>query len=111
MTMKSTTPMKLVTIVTERLLKDQVIALLKRHACTGFTITVAEGEGSRGVRASDWEGPNLKIESIVSNRTGEAIVGELAGKFFDNYSLVAWISDVHVLRHGKFATLPDPEQP
>jgi nitrogen regulatory protein P-II 2 len=108
--MKTTTPMKLVTIVTERLLKEQVIALLKRHACTGFTITTAEGEGSRGVRASDWEGPNLKIEAIVSVETGEAIVEELAGKFFDNYSLVAWITDVHVLRGEKFATLSKPKQ-
>jgi nitrogen regulatory protein PII len=109
--MKSTTPMKLVTIVTECLLKDQVIALLKRHGCTGFTITMAGGEGSRGVRASDWEGPNLKIETIVSVETGEAIVGELAGKFFENYSLVAWITDVQVLRGDKFATAPQPDQP
>jgi nitrogen regulatory protein P-II 2 len=55
--------MKIVTIVTERLLKEQVASLLRRHACTGFTITKAEGEGSRGVRASDGEGPNLKIET------------------------------------------------
>ena len=108
--MKTTTPMKLVTIVTERLLKEQVIALLRHHACTGFTITMAEGEGSRGVRASDWEGPNLKIESIVSVETGEAIVEELAGKFFENYSLVAWITDVQVLRGEKFATARKPER-
>jgi nitrogen regulatory protein P-II 2 len=104
--MKTTTPMKLVTIVTESLLKEKVIALLKGHACTGFTLTMTGGEGSRGVRASDWEGPNLKIETIVSLETAENIVGELAGKFFENYSLVAWITDVHVLRHGKFDTTP-----
>ncbi len=104
MTMKTTTPMKLVTIVTESLLKDKITALLKRHACTGFTISRTDGEGSRGVRASEWEGPNLKIESIVSVETGEAIVEDLAQKYFDNYSLVAWLTDVQVLRGEKFAT-------
>ena len=101
--------MKLVTIVTESLLKEKVIALLKRHTCTGFTITMTSGEGSRGVRASDWEGPNLKIETIISMETADAIVEELAGKYFDNFSLVAWITDVHVLRQGKFATASKPE--
>ena len=108
MTMRNTTPMKLVTIVTEGLLKEKVITLLRSHACTGFTISSTDGEGSRGVRASDWEGPNLKIETIVSVETGEAIVGELAGKYFENYSLVAWLTDVQVLRGEKFATKPKP---
>lgn len=106
MSMKATTPMKLVTIVTEGLLKEKIIALLKRHACSGFTVSCADGEGSRGVRASDWEGPNLKIESIVSEETAEIIVEELSEKFFENYSLVAWITDVQVLRGEKFATKP-----
>lgn len=109
MTMKTTTPMKLVTIVTERLLKDQIVALLKRNGCTGFTVSKVEGEGSRGVRASDWEGPNLKIESIVSAPTDEAILEELAEKYFENYSLIAWTGDARVLRGEKFATLPPPE--
>ncbi|QTN33060.1 transcriptional regulator [Akkermansiaceae bacterium] len=104
--MKSTTPMKLVTVVTEGLLKEKVIAILRRHSCTGFTVTRTDGEGSRGVRASDWEGPNLKIESIVSVETGEAIVEELSEKYFENYSLIAWITDVRVLRGEKFATKP-----
>ena len=105
MTMNATTPLKLVTIVTENLLKEKIITLLRRHACTGFTITRTDGEGSRGVRASDWEGPNLKIESIVSAETGEAIVEEIAAKYFDNYSMVAWLTDVRVLRGDKFANI------
>jgi nitrogen regulatory protein P-II 2 len=110
MTMKNITPMKLVTIVTENLLKEKVIVLLKQHACTGFTISRVDGQGSRGVRASDWEGPNLKIESIVSVETGEAILEDLSERYFDNYSMVAWLSDAQVLRGEKFATLPKPEK-
>ena len=106
MIMKTTTPMKLVTIVTEGLLKEKITALLKRHACTGFTISRVDGEGSRGVRASDWEGPNLKIESIVSAETGAVIIEELAQKYFENYSMVAWLTDIQVLRGEKFATKP-----
>jgi len=108
--MKTIAPMKLVTIVTERLLKEKVIALLRRHACTGFTISRVDGEGSRGVRAADWEGPNQKIESIVSQDSGEAILEELSDKYFENYSMIAWLTDAQVLRGEKFATLQKPEE-
>lgn len=94
--------MKLVTIVTENLLKEQIITLLRQHKVTGFTISRVDGEGSRGVRASDWEGPNLKFEAIVSPNKSEIILDNISEKFFDNYSVIAWLSDVSVLRGGKF---------
>lgn len=96
--------MKLITIVTEGLLKEKMIDLLKSHAVTGFTISRVEGEGSRGVRAREWEGPNLKIESIVSPEIGEEILDDIGARFFDDYSVVAWLSEVRVLRGEKFAS-------
>ena len=95
--------MKLVTIITEGLLKDQVIEILKSHGTTGYTVTRAEGEGSRGVQASHWEGPNQRIESIVTPAMGDAIMESIADKFFDDYSVIAWLSNVEVLRGEKFA--------
>jgi hypothetical protein len=96
------TAMKLVTVVTEGLLKEEVVALLRRHGATGFTVTRAEGEGSRGVRASDWEGPNQRIEAIVAPPASEAILAALGDEYFENYAVVAWVTDVVVLRGEKF---------
>lgn len=94
--------MKLVTVVTEGLLRQEVAALLKRCGATGYTVTRAEGEGSRGVRARDWEGPNQRFESIVSAPVAEAILHALSDSYFENYAVVAWVTDVVVLRGGKF---------
>lgn len=96
-------PLKLLTIVTEGLLKEEMIALLKRHGATGHTITRADGEGSRGVRAKDWEGPNLKFECILSERAAGTALDEVGERYFENYSVIAWVTDVDVLRGEKFA--------
>lgn len=96
------TAMKLVTVVTEGLLKDEVAALLKRCGATGYTVSRAEGEGSRGVRARDWEGPNQKFEAIVTGPVAEAILHALSDSYFENYAVVAWTTDVEVIRGGKF---------
>jgi len=94
--------MTLVTIVTEGLLKEQLIAILRRHGATGFTITRTEGEGSRGIRASDWEGPNLRFECIVPHEAAEQILQDVGETFFENYSVIAWLTEVAVLRGDKF---------
>jgi len=95
-------PLMLVTIVAEGLLKDQVIALLKKNGATGYTITQTDGEGSRGVRARDWEGPSLKFECIVAPAAGDAILQALSDHYFENYAVIAWLTEVNVLRGHKF---------
>ena len=95
-------PLTLVSIVTEGLLKEKIIAILRKNGATGFTITRAEGEGSRGVRARDFEGPNLKFECIVSPEAAEVILDEVGDTYFENYAVIAWLTDVSVLRGNKF---------
>ena len=51
----------LVTIITERLLRDEIIDRLKETGVSGYTLSDTT-EGSRGIRASEWEGKNVKIE-------------------------------------------------
>lgn len=92
-----------VTIITESLLTDKIVALLKARGATGHTRTKVEGEGSRGTRASDWEGRNTKIETIVSAATADAILAELEKKYFEDFAVIAWLSEVQVLRGEKFA--------
>ena len=97
-------PLIKVTIVTESLLKERIITLVRKHGATGFTITLVEGEGSRGVRASDWEGRNVKLETLVSSETADAILEELGDTYFEDFAVIAWLSEVNVLRGGKFTS-------
>jgi nitrogen regulatory protein PII len=96
-------PLTLITIIIEGLLKEKTIALLKGNGATGFTITRTEGEGSRGVRAKDFEGPNLKFECIIAKENAEAILEAVGDAFFENYSVIAWLTEVEVARSTKFA--------
>lgn len=96
-------PLVLVTIVSESLLKDGLVKILRRHGATGFTITESGGEGSRGVRARDWEGPNLKFECIVATESADAILADVANEYFENYAVIAWLTEVKVMRGDKFA--------
>lgn len=96
-------PLKLVSIVTEGLLKEQMIDLLHEQGATGYTVIRAEGEGSRGVRAADWEGPNFKFEIVASPEVAAAIMKAVQEKFLTHYSVIVWQSDVDVLRGDKFS--------
>lgn len=96
------TPLVLVTVITESLFKDKIIDILRKKGATGHTLTNAQGEGSRGSRAADWEGPNIKIESIVSPEVADAVLEAVSGEYFENHSIIAWTTEVNVLRGEKF---------
>lgn len=66
-----------VTIVTENILRDEIVAMIKEQGSTGYTLTMVEVEGSRGVRASDWEGRNICIETLVSATVADVILEKL----------------------------------
>ena len=94
--------LKKVTINTEALLRDEITALLKKHGATGWTITLVEGEGSRGNRTSDFEGRNSQIETIVAPDTADAIMAEIAEKYFEDWAIITYSTDVEVLRGEKY---------
>lgn len=100
--MMSVSEFHMVTIVTERILKDDILELMRSFGARGFTLTDAEGEGSRGVRASDWEGENVKIESIVGAEKAERIMKAVAETYFENYAVIAYSYQVRVFRGDKY---------
>lgn len=95
-------PLKKLTIVAERLLKDPLLELLSAEGATGYTLISVEGEGSRGVHASDWEGRNVQIETIVSPEVAEQLLTKVADEYLENYAVIAYLCDVDVLRRNKF---------
>ncbi|MDF1658271.1 MAG: hypothetical protein P1U58_11715 [Verrucomicrobiales bacterium] len=95
-------PLVKVSIITESLLKDEIIELIQKHGSTGHTLTKVEGEGSKGRHASDWGGRNDKIETLVSTESADAIMEDLSDEYFEDYSVIAWLVEVTVLRGDKF---------
>ena len=96
------TPLTLVTIITESLFKEKIRNILRDKGATGHTLTNAQGEGSRGSGAPDWEGPNIKIETIVTAEVADAILEAISDSYFENHAVIAWTAEVNVLRAEKF---------
>ena len=91
-----------VTIIAERVLRDDLIELLKRHGATGWTQTAVEGEGSRGIRASEWEGRSVQIDTLVSTEMADAIMKEVGDTYFADWSVIVFAAEVEVLRGEKY---------
>ncbi len=97
------TAMKRVTIVGDNALEPQIVRELHALGATGYTYTVVHGEGARGVRPSQWEGANAKIEVITTAEIAQRIVEHVARNYFDHYAVIAFIDDVEVVRPEKFS--------
>jgi nitrogen regulatory protein P-II 2 len=91
-----------VTIVAEALLEDRIARALHEMGARGHTVTEARGEGSRGLRASDLEKNNVKIETIVTDDVAERILTRVANEYFAHYAVIAYVSDVRVIRGEKY---------
>jgi nitrogen regulatory protein P-II 2 len=97
-------PLKLVTIVAETVLGEQLLAALKQVGATGYTVTDVSGEGSRGMRVGEVPGDNKKIETLVHARLADRILDLLAERYFPNYAVVAWVTDAVVVRGHKYGS-------
>ncbi|MGA1195218.1 MAG: P-II family nitrogen regulator [Candidatus Latescibacterota bacterium] len=98
----NTVSLKLVTIIAERILKDRLTEAIRNFGAKGFTLTDVSGEGSRGVRASDWEGHNLKIETVVGAQVADTIVAHISEHYFQHHAVIVYTQDVHVVRGDKY---------
>ncbi len=91
-----------VSIVAEALLEERMVRGLHERGARGHTVTEARGEGSRGLRTSDWEGKNVKIETIVTEAVAERILAWVAEEYFPHYAVIAYVSEVRVIRGEKY---------
>ena len=97
-----TVPLKLVTIVAEPVLEEQLTTELKRLGARGYTVTETRGEGSRGIRASELPGESIRIESVVSAEVADRLLAHVAKLYFPNYAVIAYVSTVEVVRGEKY---------
>lgn len=94
--------LKLVTIVAEAVLEERLVDDLRRLGAKGYTVTDARGEGSRGLRTMDWEGKNIRLETIVSEEVAERILAHLQEAYFPHYAIIAYVENVEVIRGKKY---------
>jgi nitrogen regulatory protein PII len=95
-------PLKLVTIVAEPVLEEQLTQALRRLGARGFTVTESRGEGSRGMRASEVPGEGVRIETVVGEEVADRILDHVARQYFPNYAVIAYVATVEVVRGEKY---------
>jgi nitrogen regulatory protein P-II 2 len=100
--MNELVPLKMVTIIAERVLRSRLVSEVGELGARGFTLTEVTGEGSRGVRASEWEGSNIRLETIVAADVAERIVAHVAATYFEWHAVIVYVQDVDVVRGDKY---------
>ncbi len=98
--------MKLITIIAEPVLEARITQELRTLGATGFTVVDGRGAGSRALHAADIPGVNIRIESIVAPTVADRIVEHIASQYFADYSVIAYVSDVAVVRSEKYEAPP-----
>jgi nitrogen regulatory protein P-II 2 len=94
--------MRLITIVAEEVLENHLIRDLKTAGASGWTVSTAHGQGSRGLRSGTSGGGNIRIETVVTEEVADHILERLAEHWFPQYSVVAWVENVQVVRGEKY---------
>jgi nitrogen regulatory protein PII len=98
----STQATKLV-IVTEKLLFKHIVGIIEKAGATGYTVTDAEGKGSRNTRSPGHPSVSdtyekIKLEIITTDEAvARKIADEVAANYFDNFSGIIFIGQVEVL--------------
>ena len=96
-------PMKLVTIICESVLEERAVELLREVGSHGHTAFSVRGSGNQGERSGDLaESGNVQIEVIAKPAVAGALLSRLHAEFFQDYAMIAYESDVQVMRPEKF---------
>jgi len=99
----NTHPMKLVTIVCEAYALEPVKKLLREVGAQGWTHFTVEGAGAGGERTGEMkEFANVQIEVVLQPAAAHALLARVEGELFHRYGMIAFESDVRVMRSGKF---------
>jgi len=95
-------PVKLVTIIALDSLEARIVEDMDKLEIRGYTISAAHGKGLHSKKISDWEGTNIRIESLVSEEKGNKLVELIRDKYLDKYGVVLFVTDVQVLRPERY---------
>jgi len=91
-----------VTVVVEAVLEQRLLRDVQAAGARGWTITDARGQGTRSVRASEWEGANVRLETLVRPEVADRLLEMLTRDYFPHFAVVAWTSAAQVVRGEKY---------
>ncbi len=103
-----THPMKLVTVIAEPAVEHRLTGELLALGATGFTVVEGRGEGSRHRHAAEFPGAVVRVEAVVPPAVADAVLARLAEHWFEDYSVIAYVSDVAVVRTRKYEAAARP---
>jgi len=97
-------PLKLVTVVGESVIMDDIAEEGMKLGATGFTMTEVNGHGSRSARnvASTTGARTTKVEFVVPADVAVSILTHVSHQYFDDYAVIAWLADVQVVRGQQY---------
>ena len=90
-------PLKLVTVVAEKVLKDQLVQKVLELGATGCSYHPTQGNGSRNARHDDMFSENFQLKVVCPPDVAERILTYISHHYFEDYAIVAWVTDVEVL--------------
>jgi len=93
-------PLKLVTVVGETVIMDDIAKEGLKLGATGYTLGEVIGQGSRSARNVIVTGSSktMKAEFVVPMNVAEKILKHVSDHYFEHYACIAWLSDVQVVR-------------
>ena len=98
--------MKLITVVAEKFIKDQMVQKVLELGATGCSYHPTEGKGLREARHDDMFSENFQLKVVCTADVAERIMQYMATNFFEHYAIVAWLTDVEVVRPKHFSKPP-----
>ena len=97
-------PLKLVTVVGESIVMHDIAMQGLKLGSSGYTLAEVIGEGARSARnvSLTGEAKTMKLEFIVSIDVAEKILLHVSRDYFEYYAIIAWMSDVQVVRGQQY---------
>jgi len=99
----NTHAMKRITIICEAIAREPVLRLAREAGAQGWTLWEVQGSGSQGPRLADIpEFTNIHVEIILQPASAQALLQRLGADLFPQFAMVAYETDIRVLRSSKF---------
>ena len=101
-------PLKLVTVVGESVIMEDIAELGLELGATGYTMSEVIGHGSRSARnvGVTSGAKTVKVEFVVSTEVATKILVDVSHEYFEHYAIIAWLSDVSVMRGEQYTHKP-----
>ncbi|MBM3845477.1 MAG: hypothetical protein FJ405_04205 [Verrucomicrobia bacterium] len=99
----NTHSMKQVTIVCEAYAREPLLTLLSEAGAHGWTLFEVEGFGHQGRRDADIpEYANIQVQVVLQPSAADTLLERLQSELFPKFAMIAYESDVRVIRAQKF---------